>query len=71
MKRSFALAAMTLAVAMPFSAGAQTLTNLANQPPDGAYITMQMTDGTTVFISPRSTRFTIGNLSRQWNGRTA
>ena len=28
--------------------GAQTLTNLKNQPPDGAYITMQMTDGTVI-----------------------
>ena len=48
MKRSFALAAMTMAVAMPISAGAQTLTNLNHQPPDGAIITMQMTDGTVI-----------------------
>jgi hypothetical protein len=48
MKYSFALAAITLAAAMPFSAGAQTLTNLAHQPPDGAIITMQMTDGTVI-----------------------
>ena len=48
MKRSFALTAMTLAVAMPFSAGAQSLTNLTHQPPDGAIITMQMTDGTVI-----------------------
>src|SRR3984885_16224971 len=48
MKRSFALAAMTMAVAMPISAGAQTLTNLNHQPPDGAIITMQMTDGTGI-----------------------
>jgi hypothetical protein len=48
MKYSLALAAMTLAAAMPFSAGAQSLTNLTHQPPDGAIITMQMTDGTVI-----------------------
>jgi hypothetical protein len=34
--------------ALPLSAGAQTLTNLTHQPPDGAIITMQMTDGTVI-----------------------
>jgi hypothetical protein len=58
MKRSFALAAVTLAAAMPFSAGAQSLTNLAHQPPDGAYITMQMTDGTVIAQG--------GNLNDWW-----
>jgi hypothetical protein len=48
MKESLALAAMTLAAAMPFSAGAQSLTNLTHQPPDGAIISMQMTDGTVI-----------------------
>ncbi|HEX3666171.1 MAG TPA: hypothetical protein VHU23_13180 [Rhizomicrobium sp.] len=48
MRYNFALAAMAFAAALPISAGAQTLTSLTNQPPDGAVITMQMTDGTVI-----------------------
>jgi hypothetical protein len=39
---------MAIATMLPFSAGAQTLTGLNSQPPDGAIITMQMTDGTVL-----------------------
>lgn len=48
MKRSSAMAALMMAAALPCSAGAQTLTNLKNQPPDGAVFTMLMTDGTVI-----------------------
>ncbi len=48
MKRSFLAAAVALAAILPFSAGAQTLTDLKSQPPDGAIVTMQMTDGTVL-----------------------
>jgi hypothetical protein len=48
MKYRFALTLMTLLAAVPFSARAQTLTNLTHQPPTGAIITMQMTDGTVI-----------------------
>ncbi|HEX4159281.1 MAG TPA: hypothetical protein VHY79_12480 [Rhizomicrobium sp.] len=58
MKYRVALAAMMLTAALPFSAGAQSLTNLKNQPPDGAVITMQMTDGTVVAQG--------GNLNDWW-----
>lgn len=44
----FAFALTTFLAALPLCAGAQTLTNLKNQPPDGAIITMQMTDGTVI-----------------------
>jgi hypothetical protein len=43
-----ALALTTFLAALPLCAGAQTLTNLTHQPPDGAYVTMQMTDGTVI-----------------------
>src|SRR5437763_14743539 len=48
MKIRFVLPAATFLAALPFSAGAQSLTNLAHQAPDGAIITMQMTDGTVI-----------------------
>jgi hypothetical protein len=48
MRYRFALTLTALLAAAPFSAGAQSITNLTNQPPDGAIITMQMTDGTVV-----------------------
>src|SRR5947209_1342000 len=48
MKIRFVLTAATFLAALPFSAGAQSLTNLAHQAPDGAIITMQMTDGTVI-----------------------
>jgi hypothetical protein len=48
MRHRFALTLMTLLAAVPFSARAQTLTQLTHQPPDGAIITMQMTDGTVI-----------------------
>jgi hypothetical protein len=48
MKNRFVLTVATFLAAIPFSAGAQSLTNLTHQPPDGAIITMQMTDGTVI-----------------------
>jgi hypothetical protein len=48
MKHRFVFALATILAALPLSAGAQTLTNLAHQPPDGAIITLQMTDGTVI-----------------------
>jgi hypothetical protein len=48
MKLNFALAVMMLTAAIPLSAGAQSLTNLKNQPPDGSYVTMLLTDGTVL-----------------------
>ncbi|HEY3638134.1 MAG TPA: hypothetical protein VGK90_08265 [Rhizomicrobium sp.] len=48
MKLGFALAALVLSAALPVCVSAQTLTNLKHQPPDGAIITMQMTDGTVL-----------------------
>lgn len=48
MRHSFMLAAALIAAVLPIAAGAQTFTNLKNQPPDGAVITMQMTDGTVI-----------------------
>ncbi len=48
MLRRFALTFAVLLAAVPIGAGAQTLTNLTHQPPDGAIITMQMTDGTVM-----------------------
>ncbi|MGH6889084.1 MAG: hypothetical protein ACREHF_07810 [Rhizomicrobium sp.] len=48
MGHRFAFALTTFLAAMPLCAGAQTLTNLTHQPPDGAIITMQMTDGTVI-----------------------
>ena len=48
MRHRFTLAVTTFLAALPLSVGAQTLTNLTNQPPTGAYITMQMTDGTVI-----------------------
>jgi hypothetical protein len=48
MSRRLTLAVMAMAALLPFSAGAQTLTGLSSQPPDGAIITMQMTDGTVI-----------------------
>ena len=48
MRHRFALAVSALIAALPVSVGAQSLTNLAHQPPDGAIITMQMTDGTVI-----------------------
>jgi hypothetical protein len=48
MFRRFALTLAALFAAAPFGASAQTLTNLTHQPPDGAIITMQMTDGTVL-----------------------
>jgi hypothetical protein len=48
MGHRFALTLSTILAALPLCAGAQTLTNLAHQPPDGAIITMQMTDGTVI-----------------------
>ena len=44
----FALTLAAFLAAAPFSAGAQTLTQLAHQPPTGAIVTMQMTDGTVI-----------------------
>ena len=41
--------ALLLAVALAASpAGAQTFKNLTHQPPDGAVVTFQMTDGTVI-----------------------
>ena len=48
MKTRFMLAAAAVLAAFPFCATAQSLTNLTHQPPDGAIITMQMTDGTVI-----------------------
>ena len=48
MRHRFVLTLTTFLAALPFSAGAQSLTNLTHQPPDGAIITMQMTDGTVI-----------------------
>lgn len=48
MRHRFALTLTTFLAALPVCAGAQTITNLAHQPPDGAIITMQMTDGTVI-----------------------
>jgi len=48
MRYRFALTLAAFFAAAPFSAGAQTLTQLAHQPPTGAIITMQMTDGTVM-----------------------
>lgn len=58
MRHLFALTLTTFLAAVPLSAGAQTLTNLKNQPPDGAVITMQMTDGTVIAQG--------GNLNDWW-----
>lgn len=48
MRHRFALTLTSLLAALPLSAGAQTFTNLTHQPPDGAIVTMQMTDGTVI-----------------------
>jgi len=48
MFRRIALLAATLAAALPSLANAQTMTNLLHLPPDGAEITMQLTDGTVL-----------------------
>ena len=48
MRHRFAFAFLTFLAAYPVCAEAQTLTNLAHQPPDGAIITMLMTDGTVI-----------------------
>src|SRR3984957_6549734 len=48
MRYRFALTLTALLAAAPFSVQAQSITNLTNQAPDGAVITMQMTDGTVV-----------------------
>ena len=58
MSYRLALTLMALLAAAPFSASAQTLTNLTHQPPDGALITMQMTDGTVIAQG--------GNLNDWW-----
>ena len=46
MFRRFAFSAALLLAAT--ASNAQTLTNLTHQPPDGAIITMQLTDGTVL-----------------------
>jgi hypothetical protein len=48
MSNRFVLAVLAFFAAAPFSANAQSLTNLTHQPPDGAAITMLMTDGTVI-----------------------
>src|SRR5215469_1131697 len=48
MRHRFAFTLATFLAALPICAGAQTLTNLTHQPPDGAVITMLMTDGTVL-----------------------
>ncbi|HEX3432124.1 MAG TPA: hypothetical protein VHT03_14690 [Rhizomicrobium sp.] len=48
MGHRFTLVVTLLLAALPFAARAQTLTNLQNQPPDGAVVTMLMTDGTVI-----------------------
>ena len=48
MGHRFAFAVALLLTASPIASQAETITNLKNQPPDGAYITMQMTDGTVI-----------------------
>lgn len=58
MRHRFALTLTSFLVALPLSAGAQTLTNLTHQPPTGAIITMQMTDGTVIAQG--------GNLNDWW-----
>jgi hypothetical protein len=58
MRHRFALTLTTILAVLPLCAGAQTITNLKNQPPDGAYLTMQMTDGTVVAQG--------GNLNDWW-----
>ena len=57
MRHRFALALTTFLAALPFYAEAQSLTNLAHQAPDGAIITMQMTDGTVVAQGYNETDF--------------
>ena len=48
MLRRFAPLLAVLFATIPSLAPAQSLTNLVHQPPDGAIITMQMTDGTVL-----------------------
>src|SRR5215475_7809504 len=42
------LLAAALIALLPSIAGAQTMKNLTHQPPDGAEVTFQMTDGTVI-----------------------
>lgn len=48
MRHRFAFTLAAFLSVLPVCAGAQTLTNLTHQPPDGAIVTMLMTDGTVL-----------------------